>query len=77
MAAPAKAFFKAISKLINTVLLMVKILNWIKVLPSRGLALDTQLIVVEDCRRNVDFEGFYSNITEGVTVEKEQGRALY
>jgi hypothetical protein len=33
--------------------------------------LDTRLLAIEDTRRNVDFEGFYSIITEGITVEKK------
>jgi cell division protein FtsN len=33
--------------------------------------ISTQLIIIEDCRKNLDFEGFYSKITEGVTVEKK------
>jgi hypothetical protein len=39
--------------------------------------LSTQLIVIEDCRKNVDFEGFYSKITEGVTIEKKNKDEVY
>ncbi len=41
------------------------------------VGLDTQLIVIEDCRKNVDFEGFYSKITEGLTVEKKNKDEIY
>lgn len=33
--------------------------------------LDTKILAIEDVRKNVDFEGFYSMITEGFTVEKK------
>lgn len=33
--------------------------------------LDTRLIAIQDLRRNVDFEGFYSIITDGITVERK------
>jgi len=70
-------FFKAISKLINTVFVDGKNFKLDKSFAFQRVGLDTQLIVVEDCRRNVDFEGFYSNITEGVTVEKKNKDELY
>ena len=33
--------------------------------------LDTKIVAIEDVRKNVDFEGFYSIITEGITIEKK------
>lgn len=33
--------------------------------------LDTKIVAIEDVRKNVDFEGFYSIITEGMTIEKK------
>lgn len=41
------------------------------------VGLDTKIIAIEDVRRNVDFEGFYSIITEGVTVEKKNKDELF
>ena len=70
-------FFKAISKLINTVFVDGKNFKLDKTFAFQRVGLDTQLIIIEDCRKNVDFEGFYSNITEGVTVEKKNKDELY
>jgi hypothetical protein len=39
--------------------------------------LDTRILAIEDTRRNVDFEGFYSIITEGITVEKKNKDELF
>ena len=39
--------------------------------------LDTKILAIEDTRRNVDFEGFYSIITEGITVEKKNKDELF
>jgi hypothetical protein len=41
------------------------------------VGLDTKLIAIEDTRKNVDFEGFYSIITEGITVEKKNKDELF
>jgi len=35
------------------------------------VGLDTKIVAIEDVRKNVDFEGFYSIITEGMTIEKK------
>lgn len=35
------------------------------------VGLDTKIIAIEDVRKNVDFEGFYAIITEGITIEKK------
>lgn len=70
-------FFKAISRLINTVFVDGKNFKLDKSFAFQRVGLDTQMVVIEDCRRNVDFEGFYSNITEGVTVEKKNKDELY
>jgi hypothetical protein len=41
------------------------------------VGLDTQLIVIEDCDRNIDFEKYNSQITEGSTVEKKNKDELF
>ena len=55
---------------------MVKTLSWIKTLLS-NVGLDTKVVAIEDVRKNVDFEGFYSIITEGITVEKKNKDELF
>lgn len=35
------------------------------------VGLDTKIVAIEDVRKNVDFEGFYAIITEGITIEKK------
>ena len=39
--------------------------------------LDTRILAIEDTRKNVDFEGFYAIITEGITVEKKNKDELF
>ena len=70
-------FFKAIGKLINLVSIDGKNFNLNKSFAFQRVELSTQLIVIEDCRKNVDFEGFYSKITEGVTIEKKNKDEIY
>ena len=41
------------------------------------VGLDTKVVAIEDVRKNVDFEGFYSIITEGITVEKKNKDELF
>lgn len=35
------------------------------------VGLDTKIVAIEDVRKNVDFEGFYAIITEGMTIERK------
>ena len=70
-------FFKAIGKLINLVSIDGKNFKLDKSFAFQRVELSTQLIIIEDCRKNLDFEGFYSKITEGVTVEKKNKDELY
>ena len=70
-------FFKAIGKLINVVSIDGKNFKLDKSFAFQRVELSTQLIVIEDCRKNVDFEGFYSKITEGVTIEKKNKDEIY
>lgn len=41
------------------------------------VGIDTKIIAIEDVRKNVDFEGFYSIITEGITIEKKNQDELF
>lgn len=70
-------FFKAIGKLINLVSIDGKNFKLDKSFAFQRVELSTQLIIIEDCRKNVDFEGFYSKITEGVTIEKKNKDEVY
>jgi hypothetical protein len=70
-------FFKAISKMLDVVFVDGKNFKLDKSFAFQRVELSTQLIVIEDCRKNVDFEGFYSHLTEGITVEKKNKDELY
>lgn len=70
-------FFKAISKIINTVTIDGKTFKQDKSFAFQRVGLDTKLVVLEDVKKNVDFEGFYPMITEGMTVEKKNKDELF
>lgn len=70
-------FLTAISKLINTERVDGKNFKLDKNFAFQRVGLDTRLIAIEDTRKNVDFEGFYSIITEGITVEKKNKDELF
>jgi hypothetical protein len=70
-------FFKAISKIINTVIIDGKTFKQDKSFAFQRVGLDTKLLVLEDVKKNVDFEGFYPMITEGMTVEKKNKDELF
>jgi hypothetical protein len=70
-------YFKAISKLLNVIFVDGKNFKMDKSFAFQRVSLDTQLVVIEDCRKNVDFEAFYSGITEGLTLEKKNKDELY
>lgn len=68
---------KALSFLINTERVDGKNFKLDKNFAFQRVNLDTRLVSIEDVRRNVDFEGFFSIITEGITVEKKNKDELY
>jgi hypothetical protein len=68
---------KALSFLINTERVDGKNFKLDKNFAFQRVGLDTRLVSLEDVRRNVDFEGFFSIITEGITVEKKNKDELY
>jgi hypothetical protein len=70
-------FIKALSYILKTVRVDGKNWKMDKSFALQRVSLDTQLIVIEDCRKDIDFESFYSNITEGTTVEKKNQQELY
>ena len=70
-------FIKALSYLLRTVKIDGKNFKVDKTFALQRVSLDTQLIVVEDCDRNLDFEKFNSQLTEGSTVEKKNKDELF
>lgn len=70
-------FITALAKFINTERVDGKNFKLDKNFAFQRVGLDTKLVAIEDCRRNVDFEGFYSIITEGITVEKKNKDELF
>lgn len=70
-------FIKALSYLLRTVKIDGKNFKIDKNFSLQRVGLDTQLIVIEDCDRNIDFEKYNSQITEGSTVEKKNKDELF
>jgi hypothetical protein len=70
-------FVKAISYLTKTDRVDGKNFNIGKNFAFQRVGLDTRVVAIEDVRKNVDFEGFYSIITEGMTVEKKNKDELF
>lgn len=42
-----------------------------KAFAFQRVGLDTKIVAIEDVRKNMDFEGFYPIITEGMTIEQK------
>jgi len=70
-------FVKAISYMAKTERVDGKNFKIDKNFAFQRVGLDTRVVAIEDVRKNVDFEGFYSIITEGVTVEKKNKDELF
>lgn len=70
-------FTKAISKIIPVVAIDGKNFKIDKNFAFQRVGLDTKLIVIEDCPKNVEFEKFYPTITEGITIEKKNKDELF
>ena len=70
-------FVKALSYIIKTVRVDGKNFALDKSFAFQRVDLDTRLVAIEDTRKRVDFEGFYSIITEGITVEKKNKDELF
>jgi hypothetical protein len=70
-------FVTALSKFLSTERIDGKNFKLDKNFAFQRVALDTRFVAIEDCRKNVDFEGFYSIITEGITVEKKNKDELF
>jgi hypothetical protein len=70
-------FFKAISKLIPTVSIDGKNFKPDKTFAFQRVGLETKLVVIEDCPKNVEFERYYPTITEGMTIEKKNKDEIF
>lgn len=70
-------FVKALGYINNTIRVDGKNFKVDKNFAFQRVDLDTKILAIEDTRRNVDFEGFYSIITEGITVEKKNKDELF
>lgn len=70
-------FVKALSYMSNIERVDGKNFKLDKSFAFQRVGLDTKILAIEDVRKNVDFEGFYSVITEGITVEKKNKDELF
>jgi len=70
-------FVKALSYILQTIRVDGKNFKIDKNFAFQRVDLDTKIIAIEDTRKKVDFEGFYSIITEGITVEKKNQDELF
>ena len=70
-------FIKALSYIVNTIRVDGKNFKIDKNFAFQRVDIDTKIVAIEDTRKKVDFEGFYSIITEGITVEKKNKDELF
>lgn len=70
-------FVRGIKEIANTQTIDGKNFKVDKTFAFQRVDLDTKVVAIEDVRKQVDFEGFYSIITEGITVEKKNKDELY
>jgi len=70
-------FIKALSYIVNTIRVDGKNFKIDKNFAFQRVDIDTRIVAIEDTRKKVDFEGFYSIITEGITVEKKNKDELF
>lgn len=68
---------RALSEMANTVRVDGKNFKLDKSFVFQRVGLDTKILAIEDVRKNVDFEGFYSIITEGITVEQKNKAEIH
>lgn len=64
-------FVKALSYMANLERVDGKNFKLDKNFAFQRVGLDTKIVAIEDVRKNVDFEGFYAIITEGMTIERK------
>jgi hypothetical protein len=65
-------FFRAIGKILRDIVVVDgKNFKHDKPFLFQRADISTQIIVIDDCKKDIDFTGFYSHITEGLTIEKK------
>lgn len=70
-------FVNAISHMIQTETIDGKNFRLDKSFAFQRVGLDTKMVAIQDVRSKVDFEGFYSIITEGITIEKKGQQEIH
>jgi hypothetical protein len=70
-------FMKAISQLKKVVILNGKKFSLRQGFPYQLVSADAQIIVFDDVNKGFDFEELFSDITEGVTLEKKNKDAIH
>jgi len=70
-------FVKALTYIVKVIRVDGKNFKIDKNFAFQRVDLDTRIVSIEDTRKKVDFEGFYSIITEGITVEKKNKDELF
>lgn len=68
---------QAISKIVNQTIINGKGFKADKPFAFQRVALDTQLIVVQDTDSRFDFESLFSKLTDGLTIEKKNKDELF
>lgn len=69
-------FMKGISKLKKVVTINGKQFSFTQSFPYQLVSADTQILCFDDVKRGFDFESLFSDITEGITLEKKNKDAI-
>jgi hypothetical protein len=69
-------FFNALSQIKKTVEIDGKLFNKNERFAYQTVGADTQLLVFDDVKKNFDFEGLFSVVTNGITTEKKNKDAI-
>jgi hypothetical protein len=64
-------FVKAISKMKKVVTINGKQFSFTQSFPYQLVSADTQILCFDDVKKGFDFESLFSDITEGITLEKK------
>jgi hypothetical protein len=69
-------FVKAISKMKKVVTINGKQFSFTQSFPYQLVSADTQILCFDDVKKGFDFESLFSDITEGITLEKKNKDAI-
>ena len=69
-------FMKGISKLKKVVTINGKQFSFAQSFPYQLVSADTQILCFDDVKKGFDFESLFSDITEGITLEKKNKDAI-